>query len=196
MLGGCSRSSGTTLLVLYFLSSLLFQILILIWVFSDLSSPLAAQGDGLGRYNIFSYQRSGDRYGYVPVGEWAETLSLNSDLIHWPRDTVPPSQCSDPCARNEMKKMQAGERGALEGRERGRLAPHPRASFIHPSLHPPITASTHHCIHPSLHRYVHSSVLCIHSPIHHSTIHPLGHPFIRSPMHLFISLILYPFVFC
>ena len=69
-----------------------------------------AQGDGLGRYNIFSYQRSGDRYGYVPVGEWAETLSLNSDLIHWPRDTVPPSQCSDPCARNEMKKMQAGER--------------------------------------------------------------------------------------
>ncbi|CAL8319532.1 unnamed protein product [Gadus morhua 'NCC'] len=67
------------------------------------------QGDGLGRYNIFSYQRSGDRYGYVPVGEWAETLSLNSDLIHWPRDTVPPSQCSDPCARNEMKKMQAGE---------------------------------------------------------------------------------------
>ncbi|XP_056455071.1 LOW QUALITY PROTEIN: metabotropic glutamate receptor 3 [Gadus chalcogrammus] len=76
---------------------------------SETAVKFDAQGDGLGRYNIFSYQRSGDRYGYVPVGEWAETLSLNSDLIHWPRDAVPPSQCSDPCARNEMKKMQAGE---------------------------------------------------------------------------------------
>ncbi|XP_067090342.1 metabotropic glutamate receptor 3 [Osmerus mordax] len=66
-------------------------------------------GDGIGRYNIFSYQHSGDRYGYVPVGEWAETLSLSSDLIRWPREVVPTSQCSDPCARNEMKKMQAGE---------------------------------------------------------------------------------------
>lgn len=64
----------------------------------------------MGRYNIFSYQRSGDRYGYVPVGEWAESLSLSSDLIHWPREVVPTSQCSDPCERNEMKKMQAGRR--------------------------------------------------------------------------------------
>lgn len=69
-----------------------------------------SQGDGVGRYNIFSYQRSGDRYGYVPVGEWAESLSLSSDLIRWPRDMVPTSQCSDPCERNEMKKMQAGRR--------------------------------------------------------------------------------------
>lgn len=68
-----------------------------------------SQGDGVGRYNIFSYQRSGDRYGYVPVGEWAETLSLYGDLIHWPREVVPTSQCSDPCERNEMKKMQAGK---------------------------------------------------------------------------------------
>lgn len=64
----------------------------------------------MGRYNIFSYQRSGDRYGYVPVGEWAESLSLSSDLIHWPREVVPTSQCSDPCERNEMKKMQAGRK--------------------------------------------------------------------------------------
>ncbi|KAG7249051.1 hypothetical protein CRUP_032377, partial [Coryphaenoides rupestris] len=76
---------------------------------SETTVKFDAQGDGLGRYNIFSYQRSGDRYGYVSVGEWAETLSLNGNLIHWPRDVVPPSQCSDPCARNEMKKMQAGE---------------------------------------------------------------------------------------
>lgn len=64
----------------------------------------------MGRYNIFSYQRSADRYIYVPVGEWAETLSLSNELIHWPRDAVPTSQCSDPCERNEMKKMQAGRR--------------------------------------------------------------------------------------
>ncbi|KAM6926053.1 LOW QUALITY PROTEIN: metabotropic glutamate receptor 3 [Lycodopsis pacificus] len=68
-----------------------------------------SQGDGVGRYNIFSYQRSADRYGYVPVGDWAESLTLSNDLIHWPRDVVPTSQCSDPCERNEMKKMQAGE---------------------------------------------------------------------------------------
>lgn len=90
-------------------------------LFSPLSAPFAppgsetvvkfdSQGDGMGRYNIFSYQRSTDRYGYVPVGEWAESLSLSSDLIHWPRETVPTSQCSDPCELNEMKKMQAGRR--------------------------------------------------------------------------------------
>lgn len=69
-----------------------------------------SQGDGMGRYNIFSYQRTADRYGYVPVGEWAETLSLSGDLIRWPREAPPTSQCSDPCERNEMKKMQAGGR--------------------------------------------------------------------------------------
>lgn len=69
-----------------------------------------SQGDGMGRYNIFSYQRNADRYGYVPVGEWAETLSLSGDLIRWPREAPPTSQCSDPCERNEMKKMQAGGR--------------------------------------------------------------------------------------
>lgn len=74
-----------------------------------------SQGDGVGRYNIFSYQHAGDRYSYVPVGEWAESLSLSSDLIHWPREAVPTSQCSDPCERNEMKKMQAGERKCLWG---------------------------------------------------------------------------------
>lgn len=70
------------------------------------------QGDGMGRYNIFSYQRNADRYGYVPVGEWAESLSLSGDLIRWPREALPTSQCSDPCERNEMKKMQAGGRKA------------------------------------------------------------------------------------
>ncbi|XP_063052224.1 metabotropic glutamate receptor 3 [Engraulis encrasicolus] len=69
-------------------------------------------GDGMGRYNIYNYQRlpGSDRYSYIQVGEWAETLSLNDAMIGWPRSgVVPTSQCSDPCARNEMKKMQAGE---------------------------------------------------------------------------------------
>ncbi|XP_077451824.1 metabotropic glutamate receptor 3 [Stigmatopora argus] len=67
------------------------------------------QGDGVGRYNIFSYQHSGERYSYVPVGEWAESLSLSGGLIQWPKEAAPTSQCSDPCELNEMKKMQAGE---------------------------------------------------------------------------------------
>uniref|UniRef100_A0A3B3T1M1 Metabotropic glutamate receptor 3 n=1 Tax=Paramormyrops kingsleyae TaxID=1676925 RepID=A0A3B3T1M1_9TELE len=66
-------------------------------------------GDGMGRYNIFNYQKTADKYSYIHVGEWAETLTLNNDLIQWPHLTAPTSQCSDPCARNEMKKMQAGE---------------------------------------------------------------------------------------
>ncbi|KAI1888163.1 hypothetical protein AGOR_G00182200 [Albula goreensis] len=70
-----------------------------------------ANGDGMGRYNIFNYQRTAEKYTYIQVGEWAETLSLNSDLVRWSQGAVatPTSQCSDPCALNEMKKMQAGE---------------------------------------------------------------------------------------
>ncbi|XP_051952750.1 metabotropic glutamate receptor 3-like isoform X1 [Xyrauchen texanus] len=71
-----------------------------------------AHGDGIGRYNIFNYQRvpDSDKYTYIQVGEWAESLSLNEPLIGWPNGgAVPTSQCSDPCAPNEMKKMQAGE---------------------------------------------------------------------------------------
>ncbi|XP_051916201.1 metabotropic glutamate receptor 3 [Hippocampus zosterae] len=76
---------------------------------SETAVKFDSQGDGVGRYNIFSYQHSGERYAYVPVGEWAESLSLNGGLIQWPREAAPTSQCSDPCKRNEMKKMQAGE---------------------------------------------------------------------------------------
>ncbi|XP_064199179.1 metabotropic glutamate receptor 3 [Anguilla rostrata] len=70
-----------------------------------------ANGDGMGRYNIYNYQKTTEKYGYIQVGEWAETLTLNGELIRWSQGGVatPTSQCSDPCARNEMKKMQAGE---------------------------------------------------------------------------------------
>ncbi|XP_033880106.1 metabotropic glutamate receptor 3-like [Acipenser ruthenus] len=68
-----------------------------------------AYGDGIGRYNIFNFQKTSGKYSYVKVGHWAETLSLENELIHWPRYSVPTSQCSEPCARNEMKNMQAGD---------------------------------------------------------------------------------------
>uniref|UniRef100_A0A8C9KVK9 Metabotropic glutamate receptor 3 n=1 Tax=Panthera tigris altaica TaxID=74533 RepID=A0A8C9KVK9_PANTA len=66
-------------------------------------------GDGMGRYNVFNFQYVGGKYSYLKVGHWAETLSLDVDSIHWSRNSVPTSQCSDPCAPNEMKNMQPGD---------------------------------------------------------------------------------------
>ncbi|XP_013365940.1 PREDICTED: metabotropic glutamate receptor 3 [Chinchilla lanigera] len=66
-------------------------------------------GDGMGRYNVFNFQDTGGKYSYLKVGHWAETLSLDADSIHWAQDSVPTSQCSDPCAPNEMKSMQPGD---------------------------------------------------------------------------------------
>jgi metabotropic glutamate receptor 2/3 len=66
-------------------------------------------GDGMGRYNVFNFQYVGGKYTYLKVGHWAETLSLDVDSIHWSRNSVPTSQCSDPCAPNEMKNMQPGD---------------------------------------------------------------------------------------
>ncbi|XP_055509480.1 metabotropic glutamate receptor 3 isoform X1 [Leucoraja erinacea] len=67
-------------------------------------------GDGIGRYNVFNYQKTlSGRYAYVRVGQWAKVLSLDTELMHWPRHRIPTSQCSDPCARNEIKNMQPGD---------------------------------------------------------------------------------------
>ena len=66
-------------------------------------------GDGMGRYNVFNFQHIGGKYSYLKVGHWAETLYLDVDSIHWSRNSVPTSQCSDPCAPNEMKNMQPGD---------------------------------------------------------------------------------------
>ncbi|XP_014390348.1 PREDICTED: metabotropic glutamate receptor 3 isoform X1 [Myotis brandtii] len=68
-----------------------------------------AFGDGMGRYNVFNFQYVGDKYSYLKVGHWAESLSLDVDSIHWSQNSVPTSQCSDPCAPNEMKNMQPGD---------------------------------------------------------------------------------------
>uniref|UniRef100_A0A8C8RNM8 Metabotropic glutamate receptor 3 n=1 Tax=Pelusios castaneus TaxID=367368 RepID=A0A8C8RNM8_9SAUR len=66
-------------------------------------------GDGIGRYNIFNYHRADGRYRYQKVGYWAEGLILNTTLIPWAKTSVPVSQCSDPCRKNEMKSMQPGD---------------------------------------------------------------------------------------
>uniref|UniRef100_A0A8C5RDQ9 Glutamate metabotropic receptor 2 n=1 Tax=Laticauda laticaudata TaxID=8630 RepID=A0A8C5RDQ9_LATLA len=66
-------------------------------------------GDGIGRYNIFNYQRANGRYRYQKVGYWAEGLILNTSLIPWVKTSIPVSQCSDPCKKNEMKSMQPGD---------------------------------------------------------------------------------------
>lgn len=76
---------------------------------ADSTVKFDAYGDGIGRYNVFNFQYTGDRYSYVKVGHWAETLSLEVDSIHWSKSSVPVSQCSDPCAPNEMKNMQPGD---------------------------------------------------------------------------------------
>ncbi|KAM4650917.1 metabotropic glutamate receptor 2 isoform 2-T2 [Discoglossus pictus] len=66
-------------------------------------------GDGIGRYNIFNFQKIGGNYRYQKVGYWAEELTLNTSLIPWAQSAVPVSQCSDPCKKNEVKSMQPGD---------------------------------------------------------------------------------------
>uniref|UniRef100_A0A8C5PLC4 Metabotropic glutamate receptor 3 n=1 Tax=Leptobrachium leishanense TaxID=445787 RepID=A0A8C5PLC4_9ANUR len=66
-------------------------------------------GDGLGLYNVFNFQYNNGKYSYLKIGKWAETLSLDVDLIQWSKSLIPTSQCSDPCAPNEMKNMQPGD---------------------------------------------------------------------------------------
>nr|XP_048273339.1 metabotropic glutamate receptor 2 isoform X1 [Myodes glareolus] len=70
-------------------------------------------GDGIGRYNIFTYLRAGSgRYRYQKVGYWAEGLSLDTSLIPWASPSagpLPASRCSEPCLQNEVKSVQPGE---------------------------------------------------------------------------------------
>ncbi|XP_070270220.1 metabotropic glutamate receptor 6 [Myotis yumanensis] len=70
-------------------------------------------GDAPGRYDIFQYQASNGSAGsggYQSVGQWAETLRLDMDILQWSGDPweVPASQCSLPCRPGERKKMVKG----------------------------------------------------------------------------------------
>ncbi|KAI5093683.1 metabotropic glutamate receptor 2 precursor, partial [Silurus meridionalis] len=66
-------------------------------------------GDSLGRYNIFYYRQENGRYVYRKVGYWAQSLVLNTSILHWAGGALPTSQCSDPCQPNEAKSMQPGD---------------------------------------------------------------------------------------
>ncbi|XP_028680726.2 metabotropic glutamate receptor 3-like [Erpetoichthys calabaricus] len=66
-------------------------------------------GDSLGLYNIFNFHQEDGKYTYEKVGHWAQGLSLNTSRIPWARHSIPTSQCSDPCRKNEVKSMQPGD---------------------------------------------------------------------------------------
>ncbi|XP_048879968.1 glutamate receptor, metabotropic 2a isoform X1 [Brienomyrus brachyistius] len=68
-----------------------------------------ANGDSLGRYNIFHYHGDDGKYVYTKVGHWAQDLVLNTSHILWDQQAPPTSQCSDPCRKNEVKSMQPGD---------------------------------------------------------------------------------------
>ncbi|KAI1290802.1 Metabotropic glutamate receptor [Halotydeus destructor] len=86
--------------------------------FTDIAGSMVrfdSQGDGLGRYNIYNYQRSeanSSSFGYKVVGKWFdEELSLDTSALLWnERTRVPPaSVCSYPCSVGEVKITQVGD---------------------------------------------------------------------------------------
>lgn len=63
-------------------------------------------GDAYGVYDIFQYQKRGNKYEYYHVGEWADRLTLNLSLTQWrglPRRKVPSSICSRPCPMGSIR---------------------------------------------------------------------------------------------
>ncbi|XP_022245723.1 metabotropic glutamate receptor-like [Limulus polyphemus] len=71
------------------------------------------QGDGLGRYIIYNYQRIGNSslFEYKRLGRWLDGLHLDLDEVVWNqgRRQIPVSICSAPCGVGEVKKMQVGD---------------------------------------------------------------------------------------
>ncbi|KAI2796560.1 Metabotropic glutamate receptor 3, partial [Blomia tropicalis] len=91
-------------------------------------------GDGLGRYNIFNFQRSPgtQQYYYKRVGEWSDSgLKLHMDQLFFGRTSdehedimsvvtdstgheriirIPQSICSKPCKVGQIKIIQQGDR--------------------------------------------------------------------------------------
>ena len=73
-------------------------------------------GDGLGRYNVYNFQRSNlssTGYTYKRIGSWSDQgLKMNVSHILWnvqlpPHDLVPTSRCSEPCGIGEIKITQS-----------------------------------------------------------------------------------------
>ncbi|XP_076448253.1 metabotropic glutamate receptor 8-like [Babylonia areolata] len=67
-----------------------------------------ANGDGLGRYDIYQYQRTEEgKYVYARIGEWTDRLVLDVDSLQWKngsRGLPPVSICSQPCKPGESRK--------------------------------------------------------------------------------------------
>ncbi|XP_033118208.1 metabotropic glutamate receptor 3-like [Anneissia japonica] len=66
-------------------------------------------GDRLGRYHIFQYQKRGSTYTYHQIGEWKDQhLVLNTSEMAWNDGSEPVSECSEPCRHGQIKKIQGG----------------------------------------------------------------------------------------
>ncbi|KAL5009877.1 hypothetical protein ScPMuIL_012182 [Solemya velum] len=61
-------------------------------------------GDPPARYDIMNYQKN----GYVEVGNWETgVLRMAKEKIVWPKNRIPTSQCSNPCGKGQVKKIQS-----------------------------------------------------------------------------------------
>ncbi|XP_054710934.1 metabotropic glutamate receptor-like [Uloborus diversus] len=70
------------------------------------------QGDGLGRYTIYNYQKddNSSNYYYKVVGKWFDGLHLDLDDVKWPGGgSLTTSVCSHPCGPGEVKITQSGD---------------------------------------------------------------------------------------
>ncbi|XP_078679227.1 metabotropic glutamate receptor 3-like isoform X1 [Branchiostoma floridae x Branchiostoma belcheri] len=69
------------------------------------------RGDGMGRYDIYNFQRVNGDWKYVPVGHWLESLYLDETKIQVNSrlGSLPESRCSAPCRPNEAKIVQQGD---------------------------------------------------------------------------------------
>uniref|UniRef100_A0A8D0G593 Glutamate metabotropic receptor 4 n=1 Tax=Sphenodon punctatus TaxID=8508 RepID=A0A8D0G593_SPHPU len=67
-------------------------------------------GDAPGRYDIYQYQIQNSTAEYKVIGQWADSLNLKMDLMHWPGGgkQLPSSICSQPCKPGERKKLVKG----------------------------------------------------------------------------------------
>ncbi|XP_022098847.1 metabotropic glutamate receptor 7-like isoform X2 [Acanthaster planci] len=72
-------------------------------------------GDRPGSYQLYQFQRTArDEYRYVPIGTWADKLSLNRTYVSWAGsnpDVAPESVCSLPCntAKGEKRRKRPGD---------------------------------------------------------------------------------------
>ncbi|PRD36538.1 UNVERIFIED_CONTAM: mGluR [Trichonephila clavipes] len=69
------------------------------------------QGDGLGRYTIYNYQRDENTsvHYYKVVGKWFDGLHMDLNDVRWPSGKLTSSVCSQPCNIGKVKITQSGD---------------------------------------------------------------------------------------